>query len=456
MQLHEHRLGTTDATGRRLFLYPAPSRGVYQRRKRWVHALLMLLFLALPWIYVNGTQLVLLDLAKREFFLFGLHLRAHDAPLLVFVLLTFTFAIGLVSAIWGRVWCGWACPQTVFVDFAFRRLESWVEGSHRERRERDNGPWTSEKIRIKFIKWFLFSVVALIFTHSLLAYFVGSRELLGIVSSSPLENWGSFLAILITTGIVLFDFGWFREQFCVIVCPYGRFQSVMLDSNSLVVAYDEKRGEPRRGLSIPQGDCVNCLRCVQVCPTGIDIRRGLQMECVACAACVDACDEVMTKIKKPKGLIRYTTLAELKGFKKILLRPRTIAYVLLLSLSAGGLALTLGRTDFLEATLLRAKDAPYQTVETPAGKLVVNHFRIDLSNQTGTDHKLSFELVDKNLTLVMPMNPLLLKDRAAQAVDFFVQAPESSLTRGAYKTKIRLNYGTESRELEVTLVGPGA
>lgn len=360
-ELPKNRLATTDETGHRVYLYPAKVAGYFKTRKQAVHLALMVLLLGLPWIHVHGQQLLLLDVARREFFVFGLHFRAHDAPMVVFLFLAFAFAIGLITAIWGRVWCGWACPQTVFVESVFRRIETWVEGSHRERKLLDEGPWTNEKLGKKAVKWTLFLLVSLLFTHSLLAYFVGSYPLLAIVSSSPTENWSSFLVILFTTGLFLFDFGWFREQFCVIMCPYGRFQSVMLDSNSLVVAYDEKRGEPRRGFVLPgatQGDCVNCLRCVQVCPTGIDIRRGLQMECIACTACVDACDEVMTKIKKPIGLIRYTTLAQLKGHTRKFLRPRTVAYGLLLLATSTGLFLTLRNTDFLEATVLRAKDSP--------------------------------------------------------------------------------------------------
>ncbi|RYG63166.1 cytochrome c oxidase accessory protein CcoG [bacterium] len=317
-ELPKERLSTTDQAGRRIHLYPASVKGYFRDRKRYVHGFLLIVFLTLPWIHVSGRQLLLLDVAHREFFFFGLHFRAHDAPLILFLLLGFTFGIGLVTAIWGRVWCGWACPQTVFIEFLFRRIERLVEGSHRAQRALDERPLDSEKMMKKGLKWFLFVVVSLGISHSFLGYFVGTRELVRMVSSSPLENWTSFLMILVTTGIIAFDFGWFREQFCTIMCPYGRFQSVMMDNHSTIVAYDLKRGEPRRGTApspSAQGDCVNCLRCVQVCPTGIDIRRGLQMECIACTACIDACDEVMTKVDKPLGLIRYTTERELAGKK---------------------------------------------------------------------------------------------------------------------------------------------
>jgi cytochrome c oxidase accessory protein FixG len=464
-ELPKERLATTDSTGKRVYLYPATVDGAYRQKKLRVHAFLLLLFLVLPWIHVHGRQLLLLDVARREFFFFGLHFRAHDAPMLVFLFLSFAFLIGLITALWGRLWCGWACPQTVFIEALYRRIETWIEGNHRERKALDEGPWNAEKFRKKALKWAAFAAVSLVATHSFLAYFVGSNEMIGMILRPPAENWTSFLVILFTTGIILLDFGWFREQFCVIMCPYGRFQSVMLDSNSLVVAYDAKRGEPRRGSpgissTAPQGDCVNCFRCVQVCPTGIDIRRGLQMECIACTACVDACHEVMTKIKKPVGLIRYTTLAELKGFQRMNLRPRTVAYALLLLAAIGGLTFSLSRTDFMEAIVLRAVDTPYQVIPGESGAMVVNHFRLDLSNQTGRTQVLTLQLgqpeLDAKFSLAMAMNPITLPDSAKQRVDFFLKFPASALQHGSRKLTLFLSHEAEKREIEVTLVGPGA
>ena len=462
-ELPKERLATTDQSGRRVYLYPAAVNGLYRKRKKWVHGFLLLLFLILPWIHIGGRQLLLLDVARREFFFFGLHFRAHDAPMLVFLFLAFAFLIGLISAIWGRIWCGWACPQTVFIEALFRRIEVFIEGSHRERKALDEGPWTSEKIRKKTIKWAAFTAISLITTHSFLAYFVGSQEMAHMILRPPSENWTSFLVIVFTTGIILLDFGWFREQFCVIMCPYGRFQSVMLDSNSLVVAYDTARGEPRRGTveaGKAQGDCVSCYRCVQVCPTGIDIRRGLQMECIACTACIDACNEVMEKTKRPKGLIRYTTLAELKGFTRLNLRPRTIAYSVLLLIAVGGLTFALGKKDFLEAAVLRAKDAPYQVIPNEGGAMVTNHFRLEISNQTGKSQEIRLALKDAELSagfaLIMPMNPITLPDSAAQRLDFFLRFPLGALQHGSRKIELQLHSETGAKVLEVVLVGPGA
>lgn len=459
--LPKERLATTDETGKRVYLYPAGVKGKYHSRKQWVHPLLLLIFLILPWIYVGGRQLLLLDVAHREFYFFGLHFRAHDAPFVLFLLLGFTFLIGLITAIWGRLWCGWACPQTVFTEALFRKIETWIEGNHRDRKALDEGEWNQAKILKKSAKWALFALVSLVITHSFLAYFVGSRELLGMVSSSPAENWESFLVIFFTTGLILFDFGWFREQFCVIMCPYGRFQSVMLDSHSMVVGYDQRRGEPRRGTQAsgtPAGDCVDCFRCVQVCPTGIDIRRGLQMECIACTACIDACDDVMAKTKKPLGLIRYTTLAELGGRKSRKLTARAGIYAGLLLISLTTLTVLLTRKEFLEVTVLRAGGSPYEVIPSSSGNLVLNHFRVDLSNQTGAAQKVIFSLVETEpgLELVMPMNPLILEDRAAQKADFFVRFPAGLLKNGGRKVFLKMSYPANERKLEVPLVGPNA
>jgi cytochrome c oxidase accessory protein FixG len=455
MELPEERLATTDESGKRVYLYPASVKGFFQKRRAVVNIALVAFFLALPWIHVGGRQLLLLDVFHREFFIFGLHFRAHDAPLLLFLLLGFTLLIGFVTVVLGRAWCGWACPQTVFIEGVFRRIETLIEGSHRQRKALDEGPWTERKVWLKTLKYSAFLAVSLVITHSFLAYFVGSRELIHMVTSSPLENWSSFLVIGFTTALILFDFGWFREQFCVIMCPYGRVQALLLDSQSLVVGYDLKRGEPRRGRNPEsQGDCVNCYRCVQVCPTGIDIRRGLQMECIACTACIDACDEVMRKIRKPEGLIRYTTQEELEGRKTKLLRPRSMAYAALCLIAVGGLLFALQSKDFLEVTLLRAKDSPYQLTPGPAGDLVINHFRLDLSNQTGTRKVVLLRSSAEEVELVMPLNPVTLESGQRTRTDFFLRFPLAILKDGSFTATVKMEDGGQERILEVTLVGP--
>ena len=453
-------LTTMDKSGKRIYLYPAAVTGIYRSRKTIVHSCLVLFFLILPWIHVHGNQLLLLDVAQREFFVFGLHFRAHDTPLLLFLILIFTFGIALITALWGRLWCGWACPQTVFIEGIFRRIEVWVEGNHRHRSDLDKGPWTSKKIVKKSLKYFLFTLVALVITHSFLAYFVGSYEIIAMMKRPPEQNWTSFLVILFTTAVVIFDFGWFKEQFCTIMCPYGRFQSVLMDSHSLVVAYDEKRGEPRRTwpASPTQGDCVSCQRCVQVCPTGIDIRHGIQMECIACTACIDACDEVMIKNDKPRGLIRYTTLRELRGQVRQLLRPRTIVYSALLVVALIGMTFALGTKDFLDLVIFRAKDIPYQVLD--GGTKVINHFQAEVSNQTGKEIHLFLTLAPEDqargVEFIFPFNGIGVKDSDLRRLQFFVKFPKTVLQKGSTVIHLESSGSGTKKKLEVTLVGPDA
>jgi cytochrome c oxidase accessory protein FixG len=459
---------------------------------------LILFFLILPWIQISGRQALLLDVANRKFEIFGLSLRAHNAPLFFFVLAAAGFGLFFVTSIWGRVWCGWACPQTVFIDGVYRRIERWIEGPALERRRLDQGPWSAKKFGKRTAKWTLYVIASLIITHSFLAYFVGTDELARMVTRSPSENWTSFLFICFSTAIILFDFAWFREQFCIIACPYGRFQSVLMDDASMIVAYDTSRGEPRqtpqaKALSKTHnsklGDCVNCYRCVQVCPTGIDIRRGVQLECVACTSCIDACDEVMTKLKKPTGLIRYDSLLGLKkttvsnepthadDHKQTVsasskprfqgrLRARSILYFSIMAAALTALSFFIGTLKPVDITVLRAKETPY-TVSTPEGMsspVITNHFKIELSNQSDSLHHLHFDLEpslkEKGAELITAHRPFLLPAGKFTHADVFIRFPKSLLIRGSKEIIFMIedrdpNSGESHQYLkEVTLVGP--
>ncbi|HVK61802.1 MAG TPA: cytochrome c oxidase accessory protein CcoG [Bdellovibrionales bacterium] len=470
-ELHPERLATTDEVGRRVYLYPADVRGFFRKYRTIVQFVLMAVFLALPWLHVGGKQFLLLNITEREFNIFGLALRAHNAPLLFFVFATGAFGLFFVTSIWGRVWCGWACPQTVFIDGVFRRIERWIEGSALDRRRLDASPWSTNKLARKTLKWVLFTLASLVITHSFLGYFVGTDRLAKMVTSSPLENWSSFLFMFVATAIVLFDFAWFREQFCIIACPYGRFQSVLMDSHSTVVAYDEKRGEPRATTEAKTlaklhgqtlGDCVNCYRCVQVCPVGIDIRRGVQMECIACTGCIDACDEVMTKQGKPTGLIRYDSLRGLRGGRRKIVRWRSGLYFLVAAISAISLIVLLNRSQKLDVVVLRAKDTPY-TVAGIQGQesQIHNHLKLELSNQTGADRELRFAVLpDVAGVQLIAANPSLrIAEGELKRVDIFLRFPATVLVNGAKKIRIAVqsmasNGSIESIEKEVTLVGP--
>ena len=360
---------TINDDGSHYKLQPADVRGRFTHWRRLSAYALIVLYLALPWIPVGGYPALFLDVATRRFHFFGYTLAAQDAWLLFFGVSGLGFILFFITALLGRIWCGWACPQTVFLEHVYRVIERAIEGDAPARRALDNAPWDTTKILRRGTKQALFVLVSLIITHLFLAYFVSIPELWDFMRADPSEHWAAFVFVFFSAGVIYFNFAWFREQLCIVICPYGRLQSALVDDHSLVIGYDTNRGEPRGKLRRPSatdlgdpigysshdalseraekgnligysafagsptvglGDCVACNRCVQVCPTGIDIRHGLQLECIGCAACIDACDEVMTKIKRPTGLIRYDSLVGFAGAATRWLRPRTIAYAVLL------------------------------------------------------------------------------------------------------------------------------
>ncbi|MEX0798349.1 MAG: cytochrome c oxidase accessory protein CcoG, partial [Bacteriovoracaceae bacterium] len=425
LELHDSRLGTTDAKGARVAPQPEDVKGKWASRRKIFYSILIAIYLVLPWIYVNGKQWVLLDIPGREFTFFGSIFYAHDGIFLIFLFLGFGFLIAFVTSVWGRVWCGWACPQTVFIDQVYRKIERWIEGNSRRRKALNKQHWNFEKIWKKGAKWALFLLVSLHIVHSFLGYFVGTRELLEISFQSPANNWVLFVTMLVLTGIVLFDFGWFREQFCVIACPYGRFQSVMMDENSTVVAYDEKRGEPRRNKAVSkdkEGDCIDCFKCVKVCPTGIDIRRGTQMECIACTMCIDACDEIMEKVGYEKGLIRYASENELNGKKKRIGVKSFILLGLFLAV-VGAMIASLSKRDDLSAQFLRMPGEPYQKIIGADGFTLLNRFEAKIDTLNKKDKRIEFRLPDNVKDTVKLVSGELPKviESDKETVSFFLK-----------------------------------
>jgi cytochrome c oxidase accessory protein FixG len=323
---------TTIATdGSRRDIEPADVHGRFTAARRWSGWGLIAFYVALPWIPVNGYPAVFLDIAGSRFHFFGFTLAAQDTWLLFFGVSGLGFALFFLTALFGRVWCGWACPQTVYLEHVYRVIERWIDGDATERRALKAAPLSPAKAGRRVVKHALYVVVSLVITHIFLSYFVSLPEVWHMMHDAPGEHWAAFLFVFIAAGILYFNFAWFREQLCIVICPYGRLQSALTDDHTMAIGYDTKRGEPRGKLGTPDaGACVDCNRCVQVCPTGIDIRHGLQLECIGCAACIDACDEVMTRIERPRGLIRYDSFVGLDGGRTRWIRPRTIVYFILL------------------------------------------------------------------------------------------------------------------------------
>jgi len=381
---------TINEDGSRRFIHPASTKGRFTRWRAIMAILLTSLYVALPWIQINGNPALFLDAARRQFHYFGLTFLGQDIWIMFFVLSGLGFCLFYVTALLGRVWCGWACPQTVILDIA-RRIDRWCEGDATARRNLDRAPATFSKMVRRSAKHLLYLAFVLVLTHVFLSYFVSLPRLYTMMTHSPGDNWGAFVFVFFLSAALWFDLAWFREQFCIVLCPYGRLQSALIDSDSLVVGYDSKRGEPRgRKGTEGAGDCVDCLRCVQVCPTGIDIRQGLQMECIGCTACIDACDAVMEKVKRPKGLIRYDSSRGFAGQRTRWIRPRTLLYTGLALLGAGALTAATSTLKSANLGVTRVTGIPY-VVE--AG-VVRNQFLIRILNKRNVPQTFRVEIAD--------------------------------------------------------------
>ena len=396
---------TIRTDGSRPFLFPTDTRGRFTQARRFSAYALIAIYLLLPWIKINGFPAVFLDVAERRFHLFGVTFAAQDMWLLFFVITGLGFSLFFITSLLGRVWCGWACPQTVFLDHVYRRIEKWIDGDAVQRRALHAAPWTGRKIFKRVAKHAAFVLFSALITHLFLAYFVSLPEVWHMVQSAPAEHWGAFGFVVVATGLVYFNYAWFREQMCIVLCPYGRMQSALIDENTLVIGYDAGRGEPRGhlhkseagvqksagvgpGVLTPDlrpptsgaagaGDCVDCSKCVLACPAGIDIRQGLQMECIGCTACIDACDSVMSRLDRPRGLIRYDSQNGFQGKPTRWLRPRTILYFVLLAIGAGVATWAFSTVKPANAAITRMTGAPYIVDATT----VRNQFLVRIVNK---------------------------------------------------------------------------
>jgi len=355
-----HALSSVKEDGSRLPIFPSDVHGRFIRARRVAFWVLIGFYVLAPLLHLGKHALVHLDVEDRRFYLFGQTFNAQDVWLLVLLGAASAFSLLLITTWRGRVWCGWACPQTVFLEAVFRPIERLVEGPRERRLKALHDPLSVGGVLRTVLKHALYLLASFLLSHVAVALFVSREELFGMIADGPLRHPVAFIWSMAMTALIYFDFAWFREQFCVVLCPYGRLQSVMHDRDSVVIGYDVKRGEPRGPLKKAGfGDCIDCKKCVTACPTAIDIRNGLQMECLACAQCVDACDEVMDKIGKPRGLIRYASSNQLDGKPRRVLRPRLAVYAALSVVFFGAFSYALGTRTPFEANLLRLPGPPY-------------------------------------------------------------------------------------------------
>lgn len=451
-------IATVDEKGKRVWIYPKKPAGRYHNWRAFVAVVLLILFFAGPFIRVGGQPLLLLNFFERRFVIMGQAFWPQDFFLLALTLITLFVFIILFTVVFGRVWCGWACPQTLFMEMVFRKIEYWIEGDAQAQRRLDREPWNTRKIWKKTLKQFIFIVISVIIAHTAMAYLIGLEETLAIVQTSPLEHLAGFSGLVAFTAIFYGVFARFREQACIAVCPYGRLQGVLLSKDSIVVAYDWLRGEPRGKLKKQEertlGDCIDCKLCVHVCPTGIDIRHGTQLECVNCTACIDACDDVMVKINKPKGLIRFASHNSIeKGIKKII-TTRVVAYALVLAALAGVLSFMVFTRSEIETTMLKVPGTLYQRSED--GK-IINLYNVEFVNKTFEDKRLELKIESPVSAILQQTgeSALVVPAEGILKTVVIIQMPEDKL--GATRNEIQLGVYHDGEKIEAvktTFIGP--
>ena len=424
-------IGTINEEGKRAWVYPKKPEGKYYNYRSWVSYGLLIFLFAAPFVKINGNQFLLFNVLDRRFNIFGAPFWPQDFHLFVISMIIGVIFVTLFTVAFGRIFCGWICPQTIFMEMVFRKIEYWIEGDRGKQIRLDKQPWNAEKIRKKGLKWSVFFIISFCIANVFLAYLIGSDELLSYITDGPLKHTGTLVSLLIFTLIFYFVFAWFREQVCIIACPYGRLQGVLLDSKSIVVAYDYKRGEKETGRAkfnkkenralTGKGDCIDCFQCVQVCPTGIDIRNGTQLECVNCTACIDACDHIMENVNLPKGLIRYASENTIAKKEKFRFSGRMIAYTAVLTILLGVFTGMLFLRNDVEATVLRL---PGQLYERQENNFISNVFTYKIINKT------TEEIKDVTLKLISHQGEVNLVGNQT------LKVPKQGLTEGTLFIRI--------------------
>ncbi|HEY4650916.1 MAG TPA: cytochrome c oxidase accessory protein CcoG [Pontibacter sp.] len=451
-------ISTVDEQGKRVWVYPKKPKGKLYNYRKYVSYLLLTLLFAGPFIKINGLPLLMLNVVERKFVIFGVLFWPQDFFILVVAFLALVVFIILFTVVYGRIFCGWICPQTIFLEMVFRRIEYAIEGDYTKQRALNKMPWNTEKILKKGSKTAVFLLISFIISNLFLAYVIGIDELQKIIADGPFNHVVGFGTLLAFTGVFYWVFASFREQVCTIVCPYGRLQGVMQDKKTVVVAYDYTRGEPRgklrKGQERTEGDCIDCNQCVQVCPTGIDIRNGAQqLECINCTACIDACNDIMRMIDKPEGLIRYESEEALETGKKwTFFTNRVMGYTAVLVILMTALTALLLTRDEAEATILRTPGQLYQKTEQGHIK---NLYNISVINKTNHDIPLTLKLIGKEGTIEVVGSKLILPAQGIAEGVFFTEIAKEHLTGMNSKIEIGVYHGDELiTTTETKFLGP--
>ncbi|MDP4666059.1 MAG: cytochrome c oxidase accessory protein CcoG [Flavobacteriaceae bacterium] len=452
-------ISTVDTKGKRVWVFPKkPAGWWYNKRKLLSYFLLAFLF-AGPFLRIGGQPLLMLNLLERHFVILGQTFHPQDFHLFALAMITFVVFIILFTVVFGRLFCGWVCPQTIFMEMVFRRIEYLIEGDWKDQMRLKKLPWNKEKILKKGLKNLIFWLISFFIANTFLAYIIGSEALLDIVTSPVSEHFGGFVAIAIFTSVFFAVFSLAREQVCTFVCPYGRLQSVLLDRNSLVVAYDNVRGETRGKIrkgedrqEAKKGDCIDCNLCVNVCPTGIDIRNGTQLECINCTACIDACDHMMESVGMEKGLVRFASTETIEKGSKFVLSTRAKAYsVVLVGLMVLIGALLITRTD-IEATVLRTRGTLFTKMDEATYS---NIYDIAVVNKTNTDAPIRIEVLEGNAEVQMIGDKLNVEARGEHTGKFMILMKKDQMKRGKNELKLGIYNNDKLEEtISTTFIGP--
>ena len=450
-------IGTISEEGKRSWVYPKKPVGKrYEYRKLVSYVLLIFLFGA-PFIHINGNQFLMFNVLERRFNIFGFPFWPQDFHLFVIIMITGVVFVVLFTVAFGRIFCGWICPQTIFMEMVFRRIEYWIEGDRGKQMRLDKMPWNAEKLRKRSIKWSIFFIISFLIANVFLAYLIGSERLIQYITDGPANHVGTLISLLIFTSVFYFVFAWFREQVCIIVCPYGRLQGVLLDNKSIVVAYDHKRGEKEAGrakfkksedrAAAGKGDCIDCAQCVQVCPTGIDIRNGTQLECVNCTACIDACNQMMEAVNLPKDLIRYASEENIEKKSKFTFNARLKGYTAVLVILLGVLTGMLFLRNDVEATVLRL---PGQLYEHKGEDIISNVYTYKLINKTTKEiPEVRFELIShKGIIRVVSHDRIQVPEQGLAEGTLFIEVDSHELEDE--KEKLKIGVYSEDQLIETT------
>ncbi len=456
-QSFRDQVSTIDSEGKRVWVYPQKPKGRFHQYRAMVAIACLILLFGMPFIRLNGEPFMLLNVLERKFIIFGMLFGPQDFALLGLTMITFMVFIILFTVIYGRLFCGWTCPQTIFMEMVFRKIEYLIEGDANKQRALNKAEMSVEKLIKKATKHIVFFIISFIIANTFLAYLISTDELFKLISEPLSEHVGDLTSLLIFTGVFYWVFAFFREQVCTVVCPYGRLQGVLLDKNSIVVAYDymrgEKRGKLHKGEERTIGDCIDCHQCVAVCPTGIDIRNGTQLECVNCTACIDACDHIMDKVGLPRGLITYASEKGIAERIKLKLNPRIIAYSSVLVLLLGILSFALISRNDTESTILRTPGVMYQ--ENPDGT-VSNLYNFKVNNKTHQDLPIQFKVHELNASIkIIGLDSVISKKEGSAQGSMFIFINPKELKKRS--TKIKIDVYSNGRLLETvktSFLGP--